>query len=143
MLPELDFLETPIGMIYVATRRVGDNVWPRMVEGILPNLQQAAPSDRERPAVPVQWPMMTRWLVPIDDTIRCSSSCGISAKATRPRPVGRSRADDAGPAAAGDSRKASGIPATMRPRYRSARSRSTAWNISSETDRGSACSAGR
>ena len=32
VLPELEFLETPIGMIYVATRRVGDNVWARMVE---------------------------------------------------------------------------------------------------------------
>ena len=30
-------------MIYVATRRVGDHVWARMVEGILPNLQQVAP----------------------------------------------------------------------------------------------------
>jgi hypothetical protein len=26
VLPELDFVETPVGMIYVATRRVGDNV---------------------------------------------------------------------------------------------------------------------
>jgi phenylpropionate dioxygenase-like ring-hydroxylating dioxygenase large terminal subunit len=25
-VPELDFVETPVGMIYVATRRVGDNV---------------------------------------------------------------------------------------------------------------------
>src|SRR5229473_262318 len=43
VLPELDYLETPIGMIYVATRRVGDNVWARMVETVLPNLQQVAP----------------------------------------------------------------------------------------------------
>ena len=32
VLPELDFVETPIFMVYVATRRVGDNVWTRMVE---------------------------------------------------------------------------------------------------------------
>jgi hypothetical protein len=33
-LPELD----SIGMIYVATRRVGENVWARMVENVMPNL---------------------------------------------------------------------------------------------------------
>jgi phenylpropionate dioxygenase-like ring-hydroxylating dioxygenase large terminal subunit len=69
VLPELDFLETPIGMIYVATRRVGDNVWARMVETVLPNLQQVAPiwenGRRERA---FSGPMMTRWLVPMDDT---------------------------------------------------------------------------
>src|SRR5215510_14986363 len=43
VVPELEFLETPIGMIYIATRRVGDNIWARMVEAILPNLQQVAP----------------------------------------------------------------------------------------------------
>ena len=69
VLPALDFVETPIGMIYVATRRVGDNVWARMVEGILPNLQQVAPlSETGRREHPFSGPMMTRWLVPIDDT---------------------------------------------------------------------------
>ena len=69
VLPELDFVETPIGMIYVATRRVGDNVWARMVEGILPNLQQVAPlSETGRSEHPFSGPMMSRWLVPIDDT---------------------------------------------------------------------------
>ena len=69
VLPELDFLETPIGMIYVATRRIGDNVWARMVETVLPNLQQVAPiwedGRRERS---FSGPMMSRWLVPMDDT---------------------------------------------------------------------------
>ena len=55
VLPELDFLETPLGMMYIATRRVGDNVWARMVEAVLPNLQQVGP-------------MMSRWIVPLDDT---------------------------------------------------------------------------
>jgi nitrite reductase/ring-hydroxylating ferredoxin subunit len=69
VLPELDFVETPIGMIYVATRRVDDHVWARMVEGILPNLQQVAPlSETGRREHPFSGPMMTRWLVPIDDT---------------------------------------------------------------------------
>jgi hypothetical protein len=69
VLPELDFVETPIGMIYVATRRVGDNVWARMVEAVLPNLQQVAPiTETGRREHPFSGPMMTRWLVPIDDT---------------------------------------------------------------------------
>ena len=52
-----------------ATRRVGDNVWARMVEIVLPNLQQVAPiweNGREERAF--SGPMMSRWLVPIDDT---------------------------------------------------------------------------
>jgi len=68
VLPELDYVETPVGMIYVATRRVGDNVWARMVEGILPNLQQVAPLTEHGDRVhPFSGPMMTRWLVPIDN----------------------------------------------------------------------------
>lgn len=69
VLPELDFLETPIGMIYVATRRVGDNVWARMVEAVLPNLQQVAPIwETGRQERAFSGPMMSRWLVPMDDT---------------------------------------------------------------------------
>lgn len=69
VLPQLDFVETPIGMVYVATRRVGDNVWARMVEGILPNLQQVAPlTETGHREHSFSGPMMTRWLVPIDDT---------------------------------------------------------------------------
>ena len=69
VLPELDFLETPIGMIYVATRRVGDNMWVRMVETVLPNLQQVAPIwENGRQERAFSGPMMSRWLVPMDDT---------------------------------------------------------------------------
>ena len=69
VLPELDFIETPIGMIYVATRRVGDNMWVRMVETVLPNLQQVAPIwENGRQERAFSGPMMSRWLVPMDDT---------------------------------------------------------------------------
>jgi nitrite reductase/ring-hydroxylating ferredoxin subunit len=69
VLPELDFLETPLGMMYIATRRVGDNVWARMVEAVLPNLQQVAPvwEDGHREHA-FSGPMMSRWIVPLDDT---------------------------------------------------------------------------
>src|SRR6202165_3255548 len=69
VLPELDFVETPVGMIYIATRRVEDNIWARMVEAVLPNLQQVAPiwedGHREHP---FGGPMMSRWIVPQDNT---------------------------------------------------------------------------
>src|SRR6266704_1769075 len=69
VLPELEFVETPIGMIYVATRRVGDNIWARMVENILPNLQQVAPIWEDgRKEHPFSGPMMSRWIVPMDNT---------------------------------------------------------------------------
>src|SRR5215472_9146220 len=69
VLPELEFVETPIGIIYVATRRVGDNVWARMVENVLPNLQQVAPIwETGQQEHPFSGPMMSRWIVPVDDT---------------------------------------------------------------------------
>jgi nitrite reductase/ring-hydroxylating ferredoxin subunit len=69
VLPELEFVETPVGMIYVATRRVGQNIWARMVETVLPNLQQVAPVWEDgQQQHSFSGPMMTRWIVPIDDT---------------------------------------------------------------------------
>jgi nitrite reductase/ring-hydroxylating ferredoxin subunit len=69
VLPELDFVETPVGMIYVASRRVGQNIWARMVECVLPNLQQVAPIWEDgRHAHPFSGPMMSRWIVPLDNT---------------------------------------------------------------------------
>jgi phenylpropionate dioxygenase-like ring-hydroxylating dioxygenase large terminal subunit len=69
VVPELEFIETPIGMIYIATRRVGDNIWARMVEAVLPNLQQVAPiwEDGHQEHA-FSGPMMSRWIVPLDDT---------------------------------------------------------------------------
>jgi hypothetical protein len=69
VLPELDFVETPLGMVYIATRRVGDNIWARMVEAILPNLQQVAPIWEDGGEEHgFSGPMMSRWIVPVDDT---------------------------------------------------------------------------
>ena len=68
-VPELDVAETPVGMIYMATRRVGDNIWARMVENVLPNLQQVAPIwENGHVEHPFSGPMMSRWIVPVDDT---------------------------------------------------------------------------
>ena len=68
-VPELDFAETPVGMIYMASRRVGNNIWARMVENVLPNLQQVAPIwENGHVEHPFSGPMMSRWIVPVDDT---------------------------------------------------------------------------
>ena len=69
VLPELDYAETPVGMVYTAARRVGENVWVRMVETVLPNLQQVAPiwESGQHPHG-FGGPMMSRWIVPVDDT---------------------------------------------------------------------------
>jgi hypothetical protein len=69
VLPELDFVETPIGMISIATRRVGGNIWARMVEAVLPNLQHVAPIwEDDHQEHSFIGPMMSRWIVPVDDT---------------------------------------------------------------------------
>jgi nitrite reductase/ring-hydroxylating ferredoxin subunit len=61
VLPELEFAETPVGMIYIATRRVEDNVWARTVESVLPNLQQVTPIWEDgHEAHPFSGPMMSR-----------------------------------------------------------------------------------
>ncbi len=69
VVPELDFQETPVGMIYSATRRVGEMAWVRITEIILPNMNQTPPywetADEEKSGVP---PMLTAWIVPVDDT---------------------------------------------------------------------------
>jgi phenylpropionate dioxygenase-like ring-hydroxylating dioxygenase large terminal subunit len=69
VLPELEFAETPVGIIYIATRRVGGNIWARMVENVLPNLQQVAPIwETGQTEHKFSGPMMSRWIVPLDDT---------------------------------------------------------------------------
>ena len=65
--PEIDFIETPLGMMYIATRRVGDRVWVRMGDFILPNIQQGPSFDDSLDQRDGNRPTMTRWTVPIDD----------------------------------------------------------------------------
>ena len=68
VVPELDYIETPLGLAYVATRRVGDNVWLRMVDSVLPNLMMVSPVWEDGKEIhPFDGPMMSRWIVPRDD----------------------------------------------------------------------------
>lgn len=68
-LPVTEFRESPLGMVYITSRRVGDLVWVRMNDIILPNLAQAGAiweaGDRPKAFTRAG---LTRWTVPIDDT---------------------------------------------------------------------------
>ena len=56
-------------MMYIGTRRVGENLWVRMVEAVLPNLQQVGPIWEDgHQEHGFGGPMMSRWIVPQDDT---------------------------------------------------------------------------
>ncbi len=69
VLPELDFQRVPNGMVYVAARRVGENIWVRMTNQITPNIHQFAPTWSDgRTVQTFTRPMQTHWSVPIDDT---------------------------------------------------------------------------
>lgn len=69
VIPQLNFLKNPLGMMYVAVRRMGENIWVRSTEMIMPNVHQLAPTF-ETGDVPKTFsrPMQTLWAVPVDDT---------------------------------------------------------------------------
>ncbi|MEG7727144.1 hypothetical protein U2063_15265, partial [Listeria monocytogenes] len=68
VLPALDFVETPIGFMSMATSKVGDYVFIRASEIILPNVGQfpngANTVNSEFAGVR---PYLTRWAVAVDD----------------------------------------------------------------------------
>ena len=75
VLPELEFVETPVGMIYIGTRRVGQNVWARMLQAVLPNLQQIAPIwETGHQEHWFSGPILSRWMCRSTTPIRCSSN---------------------------------------------------------------------
>jgi phenylpropionate dioxygenase-like ring-hydroxylating dioxygenase large terminal subunit len=67
--PEWDWMETPIGMVYIDTRRNGDKVWVRVADFVLPNIHQFPPNaDPMALRNSINRPMATTWAVPLDDT---------------------------------------------------------------------------
>lgn len=66
---ELDYLETPVGMAYIDTRRIKDKMWVRMCDFICPNIHQfgAFSLKYDQPADHVR-PEAVHWSVPVDDT---------------------------------------------------------------------------
>jgi phenylpropionate dioxygenase-like ring-hydroxylating dioxygenase large terminal subunit len=68
-LGEWDWLETPIGMVYIDTRRREDRVWVRIADFILPNIHQFPPNqDPLALRNSINRPQATTWAVPLDDT---------------------------------------------------------------------------
>ncbi|MGC2202907.1 MAG: Rieske 2Fe-2S domain-containing protein [Stellaceae bacterium] len=68
-LGEWDWMETPVGMVYIDTRRQGDRVWVRVADFIPPNIHQFPPNaDPMAQRTTINRPMATTWAVPIDDT---------------------------------------------------------------------------
>jgi nitrite reductase/ring-hydroxylating ferredoxin subunit len=68
-LGEWDWMETPIGMVYLDTRREGDRVWVRVADFILPNIHQFPPNaDPLAQRNSINRPLATTWAVPLDDT---------------------------------------------------------------------------
>ncbi len=67
-LPALDFVETPLGFLSMATRKIGDHIFIRSSDVILPNFAQFGPAsnagDKDKFAI---CSIVSRWVVPIDD----------------------------------------------------------------------------
>jgi len=69
VVPELDWLTTEAGMVYLATRRVGDLVWVRVCDFMPPNIHQFTREIEEAAEPkPASRPVIIRWAVPNDDT---------------------------------------------------------------------------
>lgn len=68
-VPEMDWRLTEAGMIYIATRRVGDLVWVRVCDYMPPNVHQFTREIEEaRAPKAASRPVIIRWAVPNDDT---------------------------------------------------------------------------
>jgi phenylpropionate dioxygenase-like ring-hydroxylating dioxygenase large terminal subunit len=68
-LGEWDWVETPVGMVYIDTRRQADRVWVRVADFILPNIHQFPPNaDPMALRNSINRPQATTWAVPLDDT---------------------------------------------------------------------------
>jgi nitrite reductase/ring-hydroxylating ferredoxin subunit len=69
IIPEVEYKETPIGMVYIAMRRVGDNVWVRLHDLVMPNIHIVSSvqedGTKEKRYDP---PFLIHWAVPIDDS---------------------------------------------------------------------------
>ena len=88
-LPMLEFYESDVGMYYITPRRVGDNIWVRMNDVVLPNILRAA----------FIWEggyaekhftrgSMIRWCVPVDDDSCLAIGFRLFNEQTDPNGIG-------------------------------------------------------
>ncbi len=65
----IEYRDTPLGMMNIQTRRVGDHLWTRTTDSILPNGNQTGAIWEEAEGKKIfQRVSMLRWMVPIDNT---------------------------------------------------------------------------
>ena len=65
----IEYQDTPLGMMNIQTREVGEHVWVRTVDSILPNVNQTGAIWEEAEAPKVFQRCATlRWMVPVDNT---------------------------------------------------------------------------
>jgi nitrite reductase/ring-hydroxylating ferredoxin subunit len=68
VLPALDFVETPLGFLSMATRHVDDKVYIRASDIIMPNVAQFASGNNDASIEMFNISCgLTRWVVPVDD----------------------------------------------------------------------------
>jgi nitrite reductase/ring-hydroxylating ferredoxin subunit len=68
-LPLIEYHETPYGFFYTNARRVGDYIWVRMHDHMVPNFSQnGAIFENVGRVRYFGRPGLTRWVVPVDDT---------------------------------------------------------------------------
>jgi hypothetical protein len=68
VIPEIEWAETPVGSIYVAVRRVGDNIWARSTDALMPNIHSiTSVFENGRQQKKVAPPWLTLWTTPVDD----------------------------------------------------------------------------
>jgi nitrite reductase/ring-hydroxylating ferredoxin subunit len=66
--PEITWMETPIGMAYVAARRIGDRIWIRSTDIMAPNIHSiTSVFENGRDLKECSPPWLTNWTVPVDD----------------------------------------------------------------------------
>lgn len=64
----IEWQETPVGLRYIYSRRVGEMVWVRISDFIAPNVHQFGVTDACDSEIIFQRPSATHWAVPVDDT---------------------------------------------------------------------------
>ncbi len=68
VLPVMDFQEVPAGVRYIATRRVGENIWVRVVDSILPSMCFVPPDNQTAGKAGISQRAFTcLWFTPVDD----------------------------------------------------------------------------
>jgi phenylpropionate dioxygenase-like ring-hydroxylating dioxygenase large terminal subunit len=65
---EIDYMETPLGMVYIDARRMGEHVWVSVTDFILPAVIQGTDLGEAFEDRDGNRPTITSWSVPVDDT---------------------------------------------------------------------------